>query len=390
MIRIFTKTVEPGSQAPPKALDTRADSGQSRGRKANGDWASRFRKASAAKRRAADGGLGQRDLEQGHAQGARVAETDRQSARELDPTDYLKARGYTVKREGQHLSVRADGDEVYRVTRQQDGSWLWCDLCGKDGGDNIDLVREIEPRLGYAEAVYKLSSAPTVRQQPRPSEPKRQPPQLPAQGLAACKHGREYLQGRGISPDTIEYAEKAGMLRYADGGVLFVGYDGAGTAQSVTRRATNPDNPVQKRELRGSDKRFPPILPGDPAKVWIVEGGVDALALHDLTKRAGQPPPTVIVSGGANVLRFITRDTVQALLKQAAQVTIAGEIEKNSTVQMKADAGHKKQAQRVAEVSKAKVLHWTPAKDKDLAEMNYRECQLTIAATAQNKAFGLR
>ncbi|WP_223930810.1 DUF3991 domain-containing protein, partial [Aeromonas caviae] len=36
-------------------------------------------------------------------------------------------------------------------------------------------------------------------------------------------------KGRGISPDTIEHAEKAGMVRYADGGVLFVGYDRTGT-----------------------------------------------------------------------------------------------------------------------------------------------------------------
>ncbi|WP_223931469.1 hypothetical protein, partial [Aeromonas caviae] len=37
-----------------------------------------------------------------------------------------------------------------------------------------------------------------------------------------------------ISPDTIEHAEKAGMVRYADGGVLFVGYDRTGTAQNAT------------------------------------------------------------------------------------------------------------------------------------------------------------
>jgi hypothetical protein len=37
-------------------------------------------------------------LEQGHAHGARVAETDRQSARELDPTAYLEASGYREAR----------------------------------------------------------------------------------------------------------------------------------------------------------------------------------------------------------------------------------------------------------------------------------------------------
>ncbi len=69
----------------PLAAGAGADSGRGRGRDAGSDWASRFKQASAAKRRAADGGLGQNHLEQGHAQGTRVAEADRQSARELRP-----------------------------------------------------------------------------------------------------------------------------------------------------------------------------------------------------------------------------------------------------------------------------------------------------------------
>jgi len=280
-----------------------------------------------------------------------------------------------VKCEGRYLSVKAGGDEAYRVTRQQDGRWLWCDRYGNKGGDNIDLVREIEPGTRYVEAVYRLSGAPTVRQQPRPSEPKRQPPQLPVQGLAACEHGREYLKGRGITQDTIEHAEKAGMVRYADGGVLFVGYDHAGIAQNATRRAITPADPVQKRDLRGSDKSYPPILPGDSAKVWIVEGGPDALALHDIAKRSGQQPPTVIVSGGANVRSFLERDDVQAILKQAERVTVAGENEKNPDAQAKADAGHQKQAQRVAEITGREVRQWTPKPEqgKDLADMNARQ-----------------
>lgn len=363
-----------GASASPMA-SVGADCGRHNGRVAGSDWASRFRQASAAKRR----NTGTRNLSEGvgegHNQGTRVDPEDRQSAREIDPTAYLEACGYIVKQDGRNLSVKASGEELYRVTRQQDGRWLWCDRYGNNGGDNIDLVREIEPGTGYAEAVYRLSGAPTVRQQPRPSEPKRQPPQLPAQGLAAREHGRDYLKGRGISPDTIEHAEKAGMVRYADGGVLFVGYDRAGTAQNATRRAIAPADPVQKRDLRGSDKSYPPILPGDPAKVWVVEGGPDALALHDIAKRSGQQPPTVIVSGGANVRSFLERDDVQAILKRAERVTVAGENEKNPDAQTKADAGHQKQAQRVAEITGREVRQWTPKPEqgKDLADMNARQ-----------------
>ncbi len=335
------------------------------------NWATRFKQANAAKGRAAGGGLGQRDLEQG----TRVADEEaKQFARELDPSAYLESKGYTVKREGRHLSVRANGDEAYRVTRQQDGRWLWCHRGGNSGGDNIDLVREIEPGTGYAEAVYRLSGAPIVRQQPRQIEPKRQPPQLPAHGLAARKRGREYLKGRGISPETIDHAEACGMVRYARGGVLFIGYDHAGTAQNITRRAVDPTAPKPKRDLKGSDKSYPPILPGNPKSAWIVEGGADALALHDIAKRRGQEPPTVIVSGGANVRSFLDRDYVQAILKGAERVTVAGENEKNTEAQVKADAGHQKQAQRVTDITGREVRQWTPKPEqgKDLADMNQR------------------
>jgi len=352
-----------------------ADSGRDSGRNAGGDWASRFRKASAAKRRATERDLGEHGVEQSNADRARVARKDRQTAREIDPTAYLQASGYTVKRDGRHLSVRANRDEVYRVTRKPDGHYVVCDKYGNGIGDNIALVQEIEPGTGFAEAVYRLSGAPSVIPQPRVIEPKREPPKLPAQGPTDREFGRQYLRGRGISPDTIEHAEKAGMVRYTTGGVLFVGYDRPGVAQNVTKRATAPAAPVQKRDFRGSDKQFPPVLLGDPAKVWIVEGGADALALRDIALRSGQQPPTIIVSGGANVRSFLENADVQAVLKRAEHVTVCGENEKDAETQAKADAGHQKQGHRVAEITGREVRRWTPThqQGKDLADMNFRQ-----------------
>lgn len=357
----------------PLATGVGADSGRNAGGNASREWSSRFRQASAAKRRATDSGLGANGVEQSHLQGTRVDAADNKTAREIDPSAYLQASGYTVKREGRHLSVRTNGDEMYRITRKDDGRWLWCDRYGNNGGDNVDLVREIEPGTGYAEAVYRLSGAPIVRMQPCITAPKRQPPQLPKQELTNREHGRKYIQRRGIILETIEYAEKAGVLRYTDGGILFVGYDRAGVAQNITRRAINLADPIQKRDLRGSDKSYPPILPGDPTKVWIVEGGMDALALHDLAKRNGQQPPTVIVSGGANVRSFLERPKVQATLKQAERVTVCGENEKNNEAQIKSDTGHLKQMQRVREITGNETRYWKPEKDKNLAELNARQ-----------------
>ena len=297
-------------------------------------------------------------------------------ARYADPVPYLEAHGFKVKHEGRHASVRdAHGSEVYRLTRLQDGRWVWCDPSGQDGGDLIALVRAIEG-LGFLDAVARLLGSAhggSVQHDVKAPPLMRAGPKLPPQSSKAAAEGRAYLKGRGISQETIEHAEKAGMVRYALGAVLFVGYDSAGVAPSVTRRATSPADPVQKRDLKGSDKSYPPILPGSKATVWIVEGGLDALALHDMAKRHRRQPPTVIVSGGANVRSFLEREDVQAILKRAERVTVAGENERNPEAQAKADAGHRKQAQRVAEITGQQALLWTPrpANGKDLAEMNY-------------------
>lgn len=66
-----------------------------------------------------------------------------QAAREMDPTAYLEACGYAVKREGRHLSVRVgdDGGEVFRITRREDGRWLWCDRGGSGRGHQSPWCR---------------------------------------------------------------------------------------------------------------------------------------------------------------------------------------------------------------------------------------------------------
>jgi hypothetical protein len=63
------------------------------------------------------------------------------------------------------LSVKALGREIYRLTREKNGSWIARKL-GKLVGDIIQLVRRLEQRGGYAEALYRLTRGPTVTLQP--------------------------------------------------------------------------------------------------------------------------------------------------------------------------------------------------------------------------------
>jgi hypothetical protein len=277
------------------------------------------------------------------------------------------------------LSVRLHGDEVYRCTKKEDGHWVTCDRFENGIGDNIALVQELEPGTGFAESVYRLSGAPSVSGVTRlalaPVKP-RQPPRIPAQSDQDVRQGREYLQGRGISMETIEQAEQAGMLRYSAGGVLFVGRDEQGTAQNIMRRAVDPSAEFQKRDLSGTDKRHPQLLRGASETVVVVEGGVDALAAVDMARRQNKPQPTVIVSGGANVWSWTETPWVQAILKLARRVIVAFEREKSSEVQAKTDAAHDLQIQRLRELcgGDTEVTSWTlPEGVEDLAELNAKQ-----------------
>ena len=377
--------------APGRVADVGPDAGGGgAGGPAGGGWASRFKQASAAKRRdPAAGRPAQSAGAQIDPQRARVAESNIVEARQIDPTDYLEALGFQVIKEGRHLSVRLHGDEAYRVTRKDDGHWVTCDKFENGIGDNIALVAELEPGTGFAEAVYRLSGAPSVAAtatRPRPAPPPvvRKPPRMPAQSAADVRRGRAYLTGRGISLETIGHAETAGMLRYSARGVLFVGWDDAGTAQNITRRATDASELVQKRDLAGADKRHPPMLRGAADTVLIVEGGTDALAAHDIARRVGRPAPTVLVSGGANVRSWIETPWVQKILSVAKKITVCFEREDSAEKQAKTDLAHEKQIQRLQEVCSAQVTAWMPPEGiKDMADLNLHQLQEIEREAAQ-------
>lgn len=378
---------QPGREGAPESVgDTGPDVGRSDpGGAPRGGWASRFKQASAGKRRdPAAGRPAQPAGAQIDPKRARVAESDRVEAREIDPTPYLESQGFDVTREGRHLSVRLHGDEVYRVTRKDDGHWVTCDLFENGIGDNIALVQELEPGTGFAESVYRLSGAPSVARatRPAPAPVVRQPPKMPAQSAADVRRGREYLHARGISLETLEQAEKVGMLRYSARGVLFVGRDEAGTAQNIMRRAIDASELVQKRDLAGTDKRHPQMLLGASETVLIVEGGVDALAAVDIARRERRPVPTVLVSGGANVKGFMQTPWVQKVLKLAKKVIVAFEREATPEAQAKTDQAHELQMQRLREVCGAQVAGWKPPECiKDMGDLNLHQVQ-EIAAEA--------
>lgn len=307
-----------------------------------------------------------------------VDKSNIRTSRELDPSDCLRGMGFEVKKDGQnHLSVELNGDQIYRITKKQDGHYVACDKYGNGIGDNISLIQDIRPDLKFAEAVYKLHAYDLnykFENKNRNQEiDKKIDLKIPRQVENERKLGREYLhEERGISFDTINHAEKVGLIKYSDKGVLFVSYDENQNIKNVTQRSIRESNAIQKMDYKGSDKQYCQILEGNEKSIWIVEGGIDALALRDLALRQKQDPPTILISGGANVKSFLERNLIQNLLKEADRVTIAVENEKSVQAQNRSDQGHEKQRERIKEIvgDQKEVRSWSSPNFKDIAEMN--------------------
>lgn len=378
--------VQRGGSDPAATMESTTNSsgvGSDAGQPANNRWNARFKAASAKardKRRAGAAALGA-----SNTNGARVASTDLQALKSIDPRQFIERMGYTVKKDGQrHFSIRHGKDEAYRLTQKPDGAWVWVDKYGSHGGDNIDLVKELSGLDRFIDCVYELNGGLRATPAPAPVPAAPKPPRVPPESELGRVAGRMYLNDRGISDPTIQHAERSGFLRYLADGILFVGYQ-AGQIWNATKRSIMPDAEIQKRDLAGSDKSKPQVLPGNSKTIWVVEGGVDALALHDIAKRSGKEPPTVIVSGGAGVLSFFDNPEIQEKIRAASVVVVAKDNEKDAEVQAKTDALHSKQVERARELNPgAQVIDWKPQAPeiKDIAALNeYQQRPVELVQT---------
>lgn len=299
----------------------------------------------------------------------------------IDPTPLLMNKGFTITHTGRSFVVYSGNVKLVRLSHMQDDSWLW--ISHEDnvsGGDNIKLLQFLL-KISFAEAVdlllangHGLTSV-SSNQHPQPVKAPLLRPQLKQPTAAQIQISRTYLlEQRGISKETVAFAERTLFIRYGYSGVVFCGYDETNQLRSAEFRASVPTAPVQKLVLKGSNKKYPPILQGNINKIWIVEGGVDALALRDIALRQSEDPPLTIVSGGAGVSGFIRMPHIQAILRQAFKITIALDHEKNDTIQSQTNALHHKQFDEVCRIvgQHCRVCTYMPPHDKDLADLNLR------------------
>ena len=269
----------------------------------------------------------------------------------MDLVEWCRRSGYRVEPDGRdHWKVRdSSGVGVFRVTQRPGERPLWVSWDGSGGGDAVDLVRHVSPGTSYADAVYQLAGGVAVVPPVSSPPPPRHPPVVPRGTDADRRAGREYLLSRGLDADTLDVAERAGALLYTHGAVLLVGRDESGAVQNVIRRGYLPDDPNPKRSLAGSDTSYAVVLPGDPARLTVAEGPVTGLAVQALARLRGQPVPTVIVTGGVAMRRWVRRAATRLL--GATEIVIAGERENDLARQIATDTARQRLIQEIRDVT---------------------------------------
>ncbi len=285
-----------------------------------------------------------------------------EDANALDAEPVAAVLGLAIKRQGRHYEL----ENGMRGT-DRGGRMVWCHKDGSGIGDNCALAQTVVG-VPFRRALELLLSGDVPA--PRPVAPRAPTAvlRLPGSTPEHRQAGRAYLAGRGVSGAALNAAEACGMLAYCAGGVLFVGRDADGTPRSATRRGYRADDPRPKRDLSGTDKSWPAYVPGQPGELWVVEGGVDALAL--LT-RHGASHPSVLVTGGVHVTSWLSTPWVIARLGKLWRCTVAGEWEKDPETQVRTDEQRHKLVGRLQKLlPDVDVSLWMPPSGvKDLGEM---------------------
>lgn len=294
-------------------------------------------------------------------------------ANALDALTVASALGLGIVRQGRHY-------ELETGVRGTDlgGRMVWCHKDGSGIGDNCALVQDATG-LAFRPALELLLGV----EAPRPQAPRETASKLhlrlPRGTEADRAAGRQYLASRGVAEHALDLAERCGYLSYATAAVLFVGRDEDQRPRSATRRGYLPGDPTPKRDLTGSEKaNWPGVLPGDVSEVWVVEGGVSALALLTLHQT---PAPTVLVTGGVHVRGWLDNPHHRALLAKAKRVVVAGERERDGETQARTDAARQRLVEALyLQVSQVEI--WMPPEGlKDLGEVLVSGATLTSTGT---------
>ena len=206
-------------------------------------------------------------------------------AREMDLLTYLQ------NYEPQELVHFGGGTYC---TREHDslkisnGKWCWFSR-GIGGKSALDYLIKVKG-IPFIEAVERIVGQTKVQPPVFASEENEVKPKtllLPKSSRSAT-HAVEYLRGRGIDREIIDYCIKTGRLyeSYPHHNVVFVGQDKNGNAHYANLRGIGTDF---KGEANGSDKRFSFSISAEESDtVHLFESAVDLLSYATMQKLDGK------------------------------------------------------------------------------------------------------
>jgi hypothetical protein len=314
--------------------------------------------------------------------GSWISDQDVAQARRDSPEELLRSRFGLVLRERSGRTLVVPG--VLRADLRGD-RWVACHWNGAGIGDNVALARFLFG-CGFVDAVARLvGQGATADNGDRPQagvwSDTEYRLRVPSQ--SDPRDGRVYLSERGITDAVVREAEVLGSVLHFSNGVAFAGRDREAAIRAITVRYFRPlsmpdGSSVTKRDLRGSNKSYPSIFNGDPNRVVVVEGAISGLAAQSLSEIKGRGLPTVIATGGVNLLRWILEpDTLASdLVARARDVTILAENETDHDgvpdpiKQQLTDGARRKLAHALGSVRSGVLprLIYPPAGIKDVAE----------------------
>ncbi len=190
--------------------------------------------------------------------------------------------------------VRVSGDTF--CTKEHDslkishGKWCWWSrgIGGKTALDYLikvkgyNFINAVETLIG--QMAIKPSAFSYVQKDEQPEEKRLLLPEL----CTYPKHAKEYLMGRGIDEEILDYCIQNGSIREDERyhNCLFIGFDLQGKAKYCSVRATCGD---YKGEATGSDKHYSfRMFPNEPGEtLHLFESAIDLLSYATLINHKG-------------------------------------------------------------------------------------------------------
>ncbi len=207
-------------------------------------------------------------------------------AREMDLLTYLQ----NYEPQGPvHFGGNTYCTREHDSLKISDGKWCWFSR-GIGGRSALDYLIKVKG-IPFMQAVERIVGQTKLQPPVFVSEEKETKPKtlLLPKANPSTTNVVEYLRGRGIDGEIIDYCIKSGRIyeSYPYHNVVFVGQDKDGKARYANLRGIGTDF---KGEATGSDKRFSFSLPAvNNDTVHLFESAVDLMSYATMQKLDGKP-----------------------------------------------------------------------------------------------------